>query len=173
MQGRFLLRQQTEAAELAERYAREFSQLPGGPARARPGRERVSWRNGIAASSAGSARTNCAPGWRRWPAPTATGPCRDSFARARAAEAVGLIDGLSADLAFNPGELLAVQALLFASTGWRSADRQLGCSGLAHHYLVDDRQRASHHFRVTDDDGDELTRSQVAPGGLVDLVPWS
>ena len=31
---------------------------------------------------------------------------------ALAAEAVGLIDGLSADLAFNPGELLAVQALL-------------------------------------------------------------
>ena len=31
---------------------------------------------------------------------------------ALAAEAVGLVDGLSADLAFNPGELLAVQALL-------------------------------------------------------------
>ena len=31
---------------------------------------------------------------------------------ARAAEAVGLIDGLSADLVYNPGELLAVQALL-------------------------------------------------------------
>jgi len=31
---------------------------------------------------------------------------------ARAAEAVSLVDGLSADLAFNPGELLALQALL-------------------------------------------------------------
>ncbi len=30
----------------------------------------------------------------------------------RAADAVALIDGLSADLAYNPGELLALEALL-------------------------------------------------------------
>jgi DNA polymerase-3 subunit delta' len=35
-----------------------------------------------------------------------------ALAPVRAAEAVALIDGLSADLAFNPGELLALQALL-------------------------------------------------------------
>ena len=110
------LRQQAEAAELAERFAREAQGTPGragqGAARtaaraaARELEERHrreqrrqrtdELRTGLAAL-AGAYRDRAAAG---------------ALPPATATEAVGLIDGLSADLAFNPGEVLAVQALL-------------------------------------------------------------
>ncbi|HXW81470.1 MAG TPA: ATP-binding protein [Acidimicrobiales bacterium] len=105
-------RQQTEAAELTERYAREVRGAPGraGQSAARAAareleerhrreqrRQRTDeLRTGLAAL-AGAYRDRAATG---------------ALPPATAAGAVGLIDGLSADLAFNPGEVLAVQALL-------------------------------------------------------------
>jgi DNA polymerase III subunit delta' len=105
-------RQQGEAAELAERYSRESATLPGRSAQsiARAGsreleerhrreqrRQRTDeLRTGLAAL-AGAYRDRAVAG---------------TLAPARAAEAVGLVDGLSSDLQYNPGELLAVQALL-------------------------------------------------------------
>jgi DNA polymerase III subunit delta' len=109
-------RQQAEAAALAERYSREVQGAPGrggqGAARAvarvvvrelderhrrEQRRQRTDeLRTGLAAL-AGAYRDRAATG---------------ALPPATAAEAVGLIDGLSADLAFNPGEVLAVQALL-------------------------------------------------------------
>jgi DNA polymerase III subunit delta' len=110
--GPLSARQQAEAAELAERYAREAATLPGRAAQsmARAGsremeerhrreqrRQRTDeLRTGLAAL-AGAYRDRAVAG---------------TLPPGRAAEAVGLIDGLSADLAFNPGELLALQALL-------------------------------------------------------------
>lgn len=105
-------RQQAEVAELAQRHARESATLPGRAAQtmARAGsremeerhrreqrRQRTDeLRTGLAAL-AGAYRDRALSG---------------ALAPARAAEAVALIDGLSADLAYNPGEVLAVQALL-------------------------------------------------------------
>jgi DNA polymerase III subunit delta' len=105
-------RQQGEAAELAERYSRESATLPGRSAQsiARAGsreleerhrreqrRQRTDeLRTGLAAL-AGAYRDRAVAG---------------TLAPARAAEAVGLVDGLSSDLQYNLGELLAVQALL-------------------------------------------------------------
>jgi DNA polymerase III subunit delta' len=105
-------RQEAEAAELAERYARESATLPGraGQGLARAGgremeerhrreqrRQRTDeLRTGLAAL-AGAYRDRAVAG---------------SLSPARAAEAVALIDRLGADLEFNPGELLALQALL-------------------------------------------------------------
>ena len=106
------VRQQAELSELTERYARESATLPGraGQSLARAGareleerhrreqrRQRTDeLRTGLAAL-AGAYRDRAVSG---------------TLPPARAADAVGLIDGLSADLAYNPGELLAVQALL-------------------------------------------------------------
>ena len=106
------LRQETEIAELAERHARESATLPGraGQSLARAGgremeerhrrelrRQRTDeLRTGLAAL-AGAYRDRAVAG---------------TLSPSRAAEAVALIDGLAADLEFNPGELLAVQALL-------------------------------------------------------------
>ena len=105
-------RQETEVAELAERHARESATLPGraGQSLARAGgremeerhrrelrRQRTDeLRTGLAAL-AGAYRDRAVAG---------------TLSPSRAAEAVALIDGLAADLEFNPGELLAVQALL-------------------------------------------------------------
>jgi DNA polymerase-3 subunit delta' len=105
-------RQETELAELAERHARESATLPGraGQSLARAGgremeerhrrelrRQRTDeLRTGLAAL-AGAYRDRAVAG---------------TLSPSRAAEAVALIDGLAADLEFNPGELLAVQALL-------------------------------------------------------------
>jgi DNA polymerase III subunit delta' len=110
--GPLSARQQAEATELAERYARDSASLPGragqGMARA-SGRELEErhrreqrrqrtdeLRTGLAAL-AGAYRDRAVAG---------------TLAPARAAEAVALVDALSADLAYNPGELLALQALL-------------------------------------------------------------
>ncbi len=106
------LRQGTEVAELAERHARESATLPGraGQSLARAGgremeerhrrelrRQRTDeLRTGLAAL-AGAYRDRAVAG---------------TLSPSRAAEAVALIDGLAADLEFNPGELLAVQALM-------------------------------------------------------------
>jgi DNA polymerase III subunit delta' len=105
-------RQQAEAADLAERYSRESATLPGRSAQSlvRAGsremeerhrreqrRQRTDeLRTGLAAL-AGAYRDRAATG---------------ALAPARAAEAVALVDGLSSDLQYNPGELLALQALL-------------------------------------------------------------
>ena len=105
-------RQQAEAADLAERYSRESATLPGRSAQslARSGsremeerhrreqrRQRTDeLRTGLAAL-AGAYRDRAAAG---------------TLAPARAAAAVALVDGLSSDLQYNPGELLALQALL-------------------------------------------------------------
>jgi DNA polymerase III subunit delta' len=105
-------RQGAEAAELADRHARESATLPGRAAQslARAGgremeerhrreqrRQRTDeLRTGLAAL-AGAYRDRAVAG---------------TLAPGRAAEAVALIDGLASDLEFNPGELLAVQALL-------------------------------------------------------------
>ena len=105
-------RQEAEAAELADRHARESATLPGRAAQslARAGgremeerhrreqrRQRTDeLRTGLAAL-AGAYRDRAVAG---------------TLAPGRAAEAVALIDGLASDLEFNPGELLAVQALL-------------------------------------------------------------
>ncbi len=110
--GSLSVRQQAEVNELAERYARESATLPGraGQSLARAGareleerhrreqrRQRTDeLRTGLAAL-AGAYRDRAVSG---------------TLSPARAVAAVGLIDGLSADLAYNPGELLAVQALL-------------------------------------------------------------
>jgi DNA polymerase III subunit delta' len=107
------LRQGAEAAELAERYARDSASLPGRAAQsmARAGgreleerhrreqrRQRTDeLRTGLAAL-AGAYRDRAVAG---------------TLSPPRAAEAVALIDGLAANLEFNPGEVLAVQALLF------------------------------------------------------------
>lgn len=107
-------RQETEAAELAERLNRAVSASgPGGRA-GRPGarsglkeledkhrREQRRYRtdelrSGLAAL-AGAYRDRLAQG---------------RLAPARAAQVVALLDGFSADLAYNPGEQLALQALL-------------------------------------------------------------
>jgi hypothetical protein len=53
-----------------------------------------------------------APGLLPSLGPTGTGLSAAALPIGQVAEAVALIDGLSADLAFNPGELLALQALL-------------------------------------------------------------
>ncbi len=105
-------RQEAEAAELADRHPRESATLPGRAAQslARAGgreleerhrreqrRQRTDeLRTGLAAL-AGAYRDRAVAG---------------TLAPGRAAEAVALIDGLASDLEFNPGELLAVQALL-------------------------------------------------------------
>ena len=105
-------RQDAEAAELADRHARQSATLPGRAAQslARAGgremeerhrreqrRQRTDeLRTGLAAL-AGAYRDRAVAG---------------TMAPVRAAEAVALIDGLASDLEFNPGELLAVQALL-------------------------------------------------------------
>ncbi len=110
--GPLSARQQAEVTELAQRYARDSATLPGraGQTMARAGgreleerhrreqrRQRTDeLRTGLAAL-AGAYRDRAVAG---------------SVAPARAAEAVALIDALSADLAYNPGELLALQALL-------------------------------------------------------------
>ncbi len=78
--GPLSARQQAEAAELAERYARDFQSSPGrsGQAAARVA-TRANSRNGTVVSSAASGPTSCARGWRRWRAHTGTGrwpaPC--------------------------------------------------------------------------------------------------
>jgi DNA polymerase III subunit delta' len=110
--GPLSARQQAEMTELAERYAREAATLPGRAAQsmARAGsreleerhrreqrRQRTDeLRTGLAAL-AGAYLDRAVDG---------------TLPAARAAQAVALIDGLSADLAYNPGELLALQALL-------------------------------------------------------------
>ena len=106
------LRQQAEVAELTERHSREAATLPGrgGQSTARAGireleerhrreqrRQRTDeLRTGLAAL-AGAYRDRAVSG---------------ALTPSRAAEAVLVIDTLSADLAYNPGELLAIQALL-------------------------------------------------------------
>lgn len=110
--GPLSARQQAELAELAERTARDSANLPGRAAqtmarasareleerhRREQRRQRTDeLRTGLAAL-AGAYLDRAVNG---------------ALDPARAADAVALIDGLSADLAYNPGELLALQALL-------------------------------------------------------------
>jgi DNA polymerase III subunit delta' len=105
-------RQEAEAAELADRHARESATLPGRAAQslARAGGREMEERHRREQrrQRTDELRTGLA---------TLAGAYRDravagALAPGRAAEAVALIDGLASDLEFNPGELLAVQALL-------------------------------------------------------------
>ena len=70
------------------------------------------------ASSGGSAPTSCVRGWPPWLAPIATGPSPALCRRSKRDEAVRLIDGLSADLAFNLGSNWPSRLCSCGWTGW-------------------------------------------------------
>ena len=110
--GPLSLRQQTEAAELAARYAREVQGAPGragqGAVRAAARELEERHRREQRRQRTDELRTGLAALASAYRDRAVSGALPPPLA----AEAVGLVDGLSADLAFNPGELLAVQALL-------------------------------------------------------------
>ena len=133
-------RQQEELAALAGAGGGEVAgnagRVPGnGPAAkslrgrgvGRSGARRT-WRNATDGSNAGKRPTSSARASPRWRAPTGSGR-RPVSGQLRASAAVALIDTLSADLAFNPGELLALQALL-VRLDRLAAHRSLRPSGL-------------------------------------------
>jgi DNA polymerase-3 subunit delta' len=105
-------RQEAEVARLAEQNARQFKAVPSRVAQsaARSGTQELEARHKREQrrQRADELRTGLAVLARAYRDRVAAG----ALPPPHGAEAVRLIDGLSADLAFNPGEQLAVQALL-------------------------------------------------------------